>query len=143
MTAAKPRENDCILKDADRNPWKNGSAAEITIRIDDPDNSGLSWHCLERSKEAESNADRRTPVENGPAVAIADYTNEPDNNSISWNHLEDNESIDEVNSSDDHDQETTPTSEGQNFDLAKYIVSSTRYRYSIQYIVSYNTIHYF
>jgi hypothetical protein len=26
------------------------------------------------------------------------------------------------------------TSEGQNFDLAKYIVSSTRYEYSIQYI---------
>jgi hypothetical protein len=34
-------------------------------------------------------------------------------------------------------------SEGQNFDLAKYIVSSTRYEYSIQYIVSYNTIHCF
>ncbi len=32
---------------------------------------------------------------------------------------------------------------GQNFDLAKYIVLSTRYEYSIQYIVSYNTIHYF
>ncbi len=36
-----------------------------------------------------------------------------------------------------------PTSEGQNFDLAKYIVSSTRYEYSIQYIVSYDTIHCF
>ncbi len=36
-----------------------------------------------------------------------------------------------------------PTSEGQNFDLAKYIVSSTRYEYSIKYIVSYDTIHYF
>jgi hypothetical protein len=35
------------------------------------------------------------------------------------------------------------TSEGQNFDLAKYIVSSTRYEYSIQYIVSYDTIHCF
>ncbi len=32
-------------------------------------------------------------------------------------------------------------SEGQIFDLAKYIVSSTRYEYSIQYIVSYDTIH--
>ncbi len=33
------------------------------------------------------------------------------------------------------------TSEGQIFDLAKCIVLSTRYEYSIQYIVSYNTIH--
>ncbi len=33
--------------------------------------------------------------------------------------------------------------EGQNFDLEKYIVSSTRYEYSIQYIVSYDTIHCF
>jgi hypothetical protein len=37
----------------------------------------------------------------------------------------------------------TTTSEGQNFDLAKYIVSSTRYEYSIQYIASYNAIHCF
>jgi hypothetical protein len=35
------------------------------------------------------------------------------------------------------------TSEEQNFDLVKYIVLSTRYEYSIQYIVSYNTICYF
>jgi hypothetical protein len=34
-------------------------------------------------------------------------------------------------------------SKGQNFDLAKYIGLSTRYEYSIQYIVSYNTIHCF
>ncbi len=34
-------------------------------------------------------------------------------------------------------------SEGQNFDLAKYIVLSTRYEYSIQYIVSYDIIHCF
>jgi hypothetical protein len=34
------------------------------------------------------------------------------------------------------------TSEGKIFDLAKYIVSSTRYEYSIQYIVSYDTIHF-
>jgi hypothetical protein len=32
-------------------------------------------------------------------------------------------------------------SEGQNFDLAKHIVSSTRYEYSIHYIVSYDTKH--
>jgi hypothetical protein len=38
---------------------------------------------------------------------------------------------------------TFPSSEGQNFDLAKYTVSSTRYEYSIQYIVSYDTIHCF
>jgi hypothetical protein len=82
---------------------------KITTWIYDPDNSGLSWHCLERSKEAESNTDWMTPKENGLAVAIADYINEPDSDSISWNHLEDNESIDKVNSSDDNDQETTPT----------------------------------
>ncbi len=109
MTAAKQRENICILKDTGRTPWKNGSTVEITTWTDDLDNSGLSWHCLERSKEAESKTDRRTPKENGPAVAIADYTNEPVNDSISWNHLEDDKSIDEVNSSNDNDRETTPT----------------------------------
>jgi hypothetical protein len=34
-------------------------------------------------------------------------------------------------------------SERQNFDLAKYIVLSTRYEYSIQLIVLYDTIHCF
>jgi hypothetical protein len=109
MTAAKQRENICILEDADRTPWKNNSAVEITTRVDDPDNSGLPWHCLKRSKETELNVDRKTSKENGPAVAIADYTNKPNNNSISWNHFENDKSIDEVNSSDDNDQETTPT----------------------------------
>jgi hypothetical protein len=47
-----------------------------------------------------------------------------------------------VNNADDN-PDMLPTSERQNFDLAKYIVSSTRYEYSIQYIVSYNTIHCF
>jgi hypothetical protein len=37
----------------------------------------------------------------------------------------------------------TCASEGQNYDLAKYIVLSTRYEYSIQFIVSYDTIYYF
>jgi hypothetical protein len=36
-----------------------------------------------------------------------------------------------------------PPSEGQNFDLAKYIVSRTRYEYSMQYIVSYDTMYCF
>jgi hypothetical protein len=103
MTVAKQRENICILKDADRTPWKNGSVVEITTRINDPDNSGLPWHCSERSKETESNVDRRTSKENGSAVVIADYTNEPNNDSISWNHLEDDKRIDEVNSSNDND----------------------------------------
>jgi hypothetical protein len=38
---------------------------------------------------------------------------------------------------------SSSTSEGQNFDLAKYIVSGTRYEYSIQFIVLYNTVHCF
>ncbi len=103
MTAAKQRENFCMLKDADRTPWKNGSAVEITTRINDPDNSGLPWRCLEKIKETESNAYQRTSKENGPAVAIADYTDKPNNNSIPWHHLEDDKVIDEVNSSDDDD----------------------------------------
>jgi hypothetical protein len=109
MTVAKQRENICILEDADRTPWMNGSAVEITTRINDPDNSGLSWQCLERSKEAESNADRRASEENRPVVAIADYTDKHNNDNISWEHLEEDKSIDEVNSSDDSDRETTPT----------------------------------
>ncbi len=108
MAAAKQRENICILKDVDRTPWKHGSAVDITTQINDPDNSGLPWHYLERSKEMELNSDRRTPVENGPAMAIADHTNKPNNDSIPWHHLEDNESIDEVNSSNNNDLETTP-----------------------------------
>ncbi len=109
MTAGKQRENICILKDADRTPWKSGSTVENTTRIDDPDNSSLTWHCLEKSKKTESNADQRTSEENGPAVAIADYTNKPNNDSIPWHHLENDKSIDEVNSSNNNDQETTPT----------------------------------
>jgi hypothetical protein len=109
MTAAKQRENICILKDADRIPWKNGSAVEITTQIDDPNNSSLPWHCLERNKATESNADQRTSKENGAAVAIIDYTNEPNNNNIPWHHLEDDKNIDGVNSTSDNNQETTPT----------------------------------
>jgi hypothetical protein len=44
MTAAKQRENICILEAVDRSSWKIGSAVEITTRIDDPDNSSLPWH---------------------------------------------------------------------------------------------------
>jgi hypothetical protein len=64
---------------------------------------------MERSKETELNANQRTSKENRPAVAIADYTNKPNNNNIPWHHLEDDNSINEVNSSDDNDRETTPT----------------------------------
>ncbi len=63
MTATKQRENICIPEDADRTPWKNGSTVEITTQIDYPDNSGLPWHCLERSKETEPNVDQRTSKE--------------------------------------------------------------------------------
>jgi hypothetical protein len=42
MTVVKQRENIFMLKDVDRIPWKNRSAVEITTRIDDPANSGLS-----------------------------------------------------------------------------------------------------
>jgi hypothetical protein len=42
-----------------------------------------------------------------------------------------------------HWEPSAETSEGQKFNLAKYIVSSTRYEYSIQYVVSYDTINCF